>query len=124
MDRKQIQHFIGISEWDDQHFQKELARQIATQLGEQDGVLVFDPSAFPKSGKQSVGVARQWCGRLGEVDNCQVGVFLGYVSGRGHTLVDGDLYLPEEWTKNKTRMKKAGIPNHKQKYRGSSPDVP
>lgn len=117
MDRKQIQHFIGISEWDDQHFRKELARQIATQLGEQDGVLVFDPSAFPKSGKQSVGVARQWCGRLGKVDNCQVGVFLGYVSGRGHALVDGDLYLPEEWTKNKTRMKKAGIPNHKQKYR-------
>jgi SRSO17 transposase len=117
MDRKQIQHFIGQSEWDDQPFRKELARQIAAQLGERDGVLVFDPSAFPKSGRHSVGVARQWCGRLGKVDNCQVGVFLGYVSGRGHALVDGDLYLPEEWTKDKTRMTKAGVPKHKQSYR-------
>ena len=117
MDRRPIQHFIGISEWEDQPCRKELARQIAEQLGEHDGVLVFDPSAFPKSGKQSVGVARQWCGRLGKVDNCQVGVFLGYVSGRGHALVDGDLYLPEEWTKDKSRMKKAGIPKHRQKYR-------
>jgi SRSO17 transposase len=117
MDRKQIQHFIGQSEWEDRPFRKELARQIAEQLGDDDGVLVFDPSAFPKSGKQSVGVARQWCGRLGKVDNCQVGVFLGYVSGRGHALVDGDLYLPEAWTKDKPRMKKAGVPKHKQKYR-------
>lgn len=117
MDRRPIQHFIGISEWDDQPFRKELARQIAEQLGEHDGILVFDPSAFPKSGKQSVGVARQWCGRLGKVDNCQVGVFLGYVSGRGHALVDGDLYLPEEWTKDKSRLQKAGVPKHKQKYR-------
>ena len=58
MDRRPIQHFIGISEWEDQPFRKELARQIAEQLGEHNGVLVFDPSAFPKSGKQSVGVAR------------------------------------------------------------------
>jgi len=117
MPRKQIQHFIGESEWDDEPFRKELAHQIAAQLSEVDGVLVFDPSAFPKSGKQSVGVARQWCGRLGKVDNCQVGVYLGYVSGRGHALVDGDLYLPQEWTKDKARMTKAGIPKHKQKYR-------
>lgn len=117
MNRKQIQHFIGESDWDDIPFRKELARQIATQLGEDDGVLVFDPSAFPKSGKQSVGVARQWCGRLGKVDNCQVGVYLAYVSGKGHAIVDGDLYLPKEWTNDKARMKKAGIPKHKQKYR-------
>ena len=51
-------------------------------------MLVFDPSAFPKSGRESVGVARQWGGRLGKVDNCQVAISLGYVSRKGHTLVD------------------------------------
>jgi len=58
-------------------------------------VLVFDPSGFPKSGRESVGVARQWCGRLGKVDNCQVALSLGYVSRKGHTLVDTRLYLPK-----------------------------
>ena len=117
MDRKPIQYFIGESKWDDSAVRKELARQIATQLGKDDGVLVFDPSAFPKSGKESAGVARQWCGRLGKVDNCQVGVFMGYVSGEGHALVDGDLYLPKAWTDDKARMKKSGIPKDKQRYR-------
>jgi len=105
LNRKQIQHFIGESEWDDSPFQKALARQIATELGEENGVLAFDPSTFPKSGKQSVGVSRQWCGRLGKIDNCQVGVYLSYVSSKGHAVVDGDLYLPEEGTKDKARMK-------------------
>jgi len=56
-------------------------------------VLVFDPSAFKKQGKDSVGVARQWCGRLGKIDNCQVGVYLGYVSRKEYALVDVRLYL-------------------------------
>jgi SRSO17 transposase len=64
---------------------QELMRQVAAQLGHAAGVLVFDPSGFPQSGTESVGVARQWCGRLGKVDNCQVAVYLGYVSGEGHT---------------------------------------
>jgi SRSO17 transposase len=88
----------------------ELARQIGAELGEPDGVLVFDPSGFPKSGRESVGVSRQWCGRLGKVDNCQVAIFLGYVSSREHALVDTRLYLPQEWTKDKRRMAKAGVP--------------
>ena len=88
----------------------ELARQIGRELGTPDGVLVFDPSGFPKSGRESVGVARQWCGRLGKTDNCQVAVFLGYVSRHEHALVDMRLYLPEEWTKDAARMKKAGVP--------------
>ena len=94
-----------------------MARQVGEQLGEPDAVLVFDPSAFAKSGKHSFGVARQWCGRLGKVDNCQLGVYLAYVSSLGHTLVDCDLYLPEEWTKDKPRMKKAGVPKTLQKHR-------
>lgn len=117
LDRKAIQHFIGESSWDDRPLREELARQVGSQLGESDGVLVFDPSAFPKSGKQSVGVARQWCGRLGKIDNCQVGVSLGYVSSKGHTLVDTELYLPKEWTDDKQQMKRAGVPKDRQRSR-------
>jgi len=79
-------------------------------LGEADGVLVFDPSAFPKKGTESVGVQRQWCGRLGKLDNCQVGIYLGYVSCHEHTLVDFRLDLPKEWARRKRRRQKAGIP--------------
>jgi SRSO17 transposase len=116
-DRKTIQHFIGESQWDDQALRDELASQVGDQLGETTGVIVFDPSAFPKSGKQSVGVGRQWCGRLGKIDNCQVGVYMAYVSSKGHALVDTQLYLPKEWTEDKKRMKRAGIPKDRQLYR-------
>lgn len=94
-----------------------MANRIAQQLGTDDGILIFDPSAFPKTGKESVGVTRQWCGRLRKIDNCQVGVFVAYASSKGHALVDGDLYLPKEWIKDKTRLNKAGVPKHKQKNR-------
>lgn len=117
LDRKVIQHFLGESRWDDAPLRKELAHQIGSQLGDADGVLVFDPSAFAKSGKQSVGVARQWCGRLGKIDNCQVGVFMAYVSSKGHALVDTELYLPKEWTSDKKRMKQAGVPKASQRQR-------
>jgi SRSO17 transposase len=79
-------------------------------LGEANGVLVFDPSAHPKKGTESVGVQRQWCGRLGKVENCQVGVYLGYVSSQEHALVDVRLYLSQSWAKDKKRRKKAGVP--------------
>lgn len=117
LDRKTMQYFIGQSHWDDAPLREELVIQVAQQLGEPNGVLILDPSAFPKSGTESVGVARQWCGRLGKVDNCQVGLYLGYASSKGHALVDGELYLPKEWTSNKKRMKKAGIPKDKQRYK-------
>lgn len=117
MDRKSIQHFIGESAWNDRPLRDELSRQVGSQLGEADGVIAFDPSAFKKSGKGSVGVARQWCGRLGKVDNCQVGVFLSYVSSKGHAIVDTDLYLPHEWTQDKARMKEAGVPTDHMRYR-------
>src|SRR6266487_222253 len=66
-DRLPLQRFIGWAEWDDAPLRQELTRQVAAQLGQAEGVLVFDPSAFAKSGAESVGVARQWCGRLGKV---------------------------------------------------------
>lgn len=109
-DRMPLQWFVGVSDWDHEPLRDELVRQVADQLGDKDGVLVFDPSGFPKSGKQSVGVARQWCGRLGKVDNCQVAVYMGYVSRHEHALVDTRLYLPKEWTADKKRCQKAGVP--------------
>jgi SRSO17 transposase len=109
-DRRALQHFIGIAEWDHQPLFMELAEQVGQEIGEQDGVIVFDPSAFPKQGKQSVGVARQWCGRLGKLDNCQVAVYMGYVTRVDHVLVNTRLYLPEEWTRDRKRMKAAGVP--------------
>ncbi len=109
-DRQSLQHFIGQAVWDDAPLRGALARYVGRELGEADGVLVFDPSSFPKKGCASVGVARQWCGRLGKVDNCQVGIYLAYVARREHALVDMRLYLPEEWAKDKKRRKKAGVP--------------
>ena len=109
-DRQAMQKFMGHSPWDHRPPIEELAQQVGMELGESDGVLVFDPSAFKKQGKDSVGVARQWCGRLGKVDNCQVGVYLGYVSRKEHALVDVRLYLNQEWAKDKKRRKKCGVP--------------
>jgi len=109
-DRLPLQRFIGWAEWDDALLRQELTRQVAEQLGHADGVLVFDPSAFAKSGAESVGVARQWCGRLGQVDTCQVALSLGYVSATEHRLVDMRRYLPKEWTNDKARLDKAGVP--------------
>jgi SRSO17 transposase len=116
-DRLPLQRFIGWAEWDEAPLRQELTRQVAEQLGQADGVLVFDPSAFAKSGPESVGVARQWCGRLGKVDTCQVAVYLGSVSGAGHTLVDMRLYLPKAWTQDPARLDKAGVPHDRRGYR-------
>jgi SRSO17 transposase len=109
-ERQGLQKFIGQTEWDHQPLLTELVRQVGAELGQDDGVLVFDPSAFPKQGKESVGVQRQWCGRLGKIDNCQVGIYLGYVSRCEHALVDVRLYLPKQWAKRKRRRQKAGVP--------------
>jgi SRSO17 transposase len=109
-DRQGLQKFIGQAEWDHRPLLTELARQVGAELGEAGGVLVFDPSAFPKKGTESVGVQRQWCGRLGKLDNCQVGVYLGYASRREHALVDFRLYLPKEWATDRRRRRKAGVP--------------
>jgi hypothetical protein len=83
-----------------------LARQVGDALGCPDGVLVFDPSAFPKKGTESVGVQRQWRRRLGKVDNCQVGVYLAYVGRAEHALVDARLYLPKGWAPGDDEMGK------------------
>jgi SRSO17 transposase len=109
-ERQGLQKFIGQADWDHRPLLTELARQVGAELGQPDAVLVFDPSAFPKKGTQSVGVARQWCGRLGQVDNCQLAVYLGYASRDEHALVDLRLYLPKEWASDRKRRRKAGVP--------------
>jgi SRSO17 transposase len=111
-ERMPLQWFVGKSHWDHEPLRDELVRQVGEQLGEEDGVIVFDPSGFAKSGKESVGVKRQWCGRLGKTDNCQVAIYMGYVSSKEHALVDTRLYLPKEWAKDKTRREKAGVPKN------------
>ena len=109
-ERQGLQKFIGQAPWDHGPLLSVLTRQVAAELGEPDGVLVFDPSAFAKKGAESVGVQRQWCGRLGKKENCQLGVYLGYVSRIEHALVDFRLYLPKEWACDRKRRQKAGVP--------------
>ena len=82
--RKPIQFFVGSGKWDDESVMRELRTHVREELAEPDGVVVIDPSAFPKKGTESCGVARQWCGRLGKVENCQVGVFLAYAATAGY----------------------------------------
>src|SRR3984885_9548716 len=109
-ERDPLQKFIGQSPWNHRPLLTELTCSVARELGSADAVLVFDPSAFPKKGTASVGVQRQWCGRLGKLENCQVGVYLGYVGPEDHALVDVRLYLPREWTNDRARCKRAGVP--------------
>jgi SRSO17 transposase len=109
-DRHGLQHFVGSSTWDHRPLIAELAGQVGREIGTPDGVIVFDPSGFAKKGDASVGVQRQWLGRLGKVDNGQVGVYMAYASTREHALVDVRLYLPKAWAKDRARRKRCGIP--------------
>ena len=92
-----LQRFISDVHWDEEQMRWNYHQLGAEELGEPDGVLMFDETGFVKKGKDSVGVARQYCGTLGKVENCQVGVFAGYVSRQGYALVDKRLFLPEAW---------------------------
>jgi SRSO17 transposase len=94
---RKLQEFLSDSPWDDEGCIGELQRFVGEALGAPGGVLVLDDTGFPKKGIHSAGVARQYSGTLGRVDNCQVGVFLGYASPHGHTLVDRRLYLAQSW---------------------------
>jgi SRSO17 transposase len=110
VERQVIQDFIGTAPWDHRPLVTVLVGQVAARLGEPDGIIAFDPSSFPKRGTQSVGVKRQWCGHRGKVDNCQVGVFMGYVSRHDHALLDFRLYLPREWARDEQRRQQCHVP--------------
>jgi SRSO17 transposase len=110
VERQLMQDFIGIAPWDHRPLVTVLVGQVAERLGEPDGIIAFDPSSFPKRGTHSVGVKRQWCGHRGKVDNCQVGVFMGYVSRHDHALLDFRLSLPREWTRDEQRRHACHVP--------------
>ena len=108
--RKTIQTFVGAGAWDDEAVMTELRQHVRAELAEPDGVVVIDPSGFPKKGTESCGVARQWCGRLGKVDNCQVGVFLAYAAQAGYAPLDRRLYRPEDWADDPIRRERCHVP--------------
>jgi SRSO17 transposase len=110
VERQLIQDFIGIDPWDHRPLVTVLVGQVTDRLGEPDGIIAFDPSSFPKRGTHSVGVKRQWCSHRGKVDNCQVGVFMGYVSRHDHALLDFRLSLPKEWARNRRRRQECHVP--------------
>ena len=111
VERQVLQDFIGTAPWDHRPLVTVLVGEVAERLGEPDGIIAFDPSSFPKRGTHSVGVKRQWCGHRGKVDNCQVGVFMGYVSHVDHTLLDFRLSLPEEWARDERRRQACHVPS-------------
>jgi len=108
-----MQHCMSEGAWQDEPILKRHWQEVDQEIGDEEGVLITDCSGFPKQGKGSVGVKRQWCGQLGKVDNCQVGVFLAYASQQGYTLLERRLYLPEEWVTAEAyaeRRTKCGVP--------------
>ncbi len=107
-----LQQFLGEGGWDDAAILAAHQRLVDATLGEDDGVLIIDGHETPKQGAHSVGVARQWCGHTGKKDNCQAGVYLGYASRRGYTLLDRRLYLPAAWFTDeyRERWRACGIP--------------
>ena len=110
VERQVIQDFIGTAPWDHRPLVTVLVGEVVERLGEPDGIIAFDPSSFPKRGTHSVGVKRQWCGHRGKVDNCQVGVFMGYVSRHDHALLDFRLSLPEDWARDAQRRQACHVP--------------
>jgi SRSO17 transposase len=107
---RMTQVFLGQSAWRDEPLRQELAVWVNQEIGSEQGTLIVDESGFPKCGDKSVGVARQYCGATGKIDNCQMGVFLAYAGTAGHTLLDERLYLPEEWINDAERREEAGVP--------------
>lgn len=105
-----IQRVLDRYAWDADAVRDDLRRWVVAELGHPEGILVVDETSFPKQGKHSVGVARQYCGTLGKVANCQVGVFLGYASPKGHALIDRALFVPAAWFAEPARGRKVGIP--------------
>ncbi len=108
-----MQQFLSDGAWDDGAILQRHWQEVDQDLGDDDGVLTLDGSDFPKQGQASVGVKRQYCGELGKRANCQAGVFLGYASRHGYTLLDRRLYLPREWVEDASyaaRRAACGVP--------------
>lgn len=121
VDQQDLQYLVSQAAWDHQAVQDQLTRDADRLLGgHADSMLLLDESGFGKKGKMSAGVSRQWNGRLGKVDNCQVGVFGALCRGTASTLIQGRLYLPECWTDDLERCTKAHIPVEHQSFMSKS----
>ena len=105
-----MQRLLNQAGWDVDAVRDELRSYVVEHLGDPQAVLVVDETGFCKKGAKSVGVARQYTGTAGRIENCQVGVFLAYASPAGHALVDRELYLPRCWTDDPARLAEAGSP--------------
>jgi SRSO17 transposase len=106
-----MQHFITHSPWNERIVIDRIQKRVSKLIGDPvEGSLHIDETGFPKQGCHSVGVQRQYCGRLGKVENCQVGVVLGYSHKNQRMLIDGKLYLPEKWAKNKELRSECKVP--------------
>jgi SRSO17 transposase len=97
--------------WDRDAVRDEVRGYVVERIGDPDGVLIADETGFAKKGRSSAGVQRQYSGTLGRTDNCQIGVFLAYATGRGRALIDRELYLPVSWTNDRDRCRKAQVPD-------------
>jgi SRSO17 transposase len=118
---QQFQHFISNSPWRHEPVVEQIARDADRLLGgKPTSALIFDESSFVKQGDCSVGVARQWCGRLGKVENCQVAVFAVLTNGARYTPVDMRLYLPQRWIDDPARCNLAEIPTEARRMRSKS----
>lgn len=105
-----LQHLLRRALGEPEAVRDELRRYVLQHLGDAEAVLVLDDTGFLKKGRHSAGVARPYRGTAGKVENCQIGVFLGDASRLGHTLLDRELYVPQEWTNDRERCRQAGIP--------------
>ena len=105
-----IQHLLGRANWDADALRDDLRDYVIEHLAEEESVLIVDETGFIKKGDKSVGVKRQYTGTVGKRENCQVGVFLAYASERGQAFIDRELYLPQEWAKDRERRERAGVP--------------
>jgi SRSO17 transposase len=112
-----LQQFVSQSTWDEQKVLTRYHAVMAEHFGSPEGVFVFDDTSFPKRGRHSVGVSRQYCGALGKRANCQVAVTLHYSSPRGHFPLAVRLHLPESWTDDNKRMDAAGVPEKVRVFR-------
>jgi SRSO17 transposase len=107
-----MQRFVSDAEWDDEKIMAKFRSFVNDDLGRPDAALIFDETSFVKKGQESIGVAKQYCGTIGKVENCQVGVFAAYVSENGYSMVDKRIFLPEKWFTDdyRARRKKCKLP--------------
>jgi len=105
-----VQRLLNAAEWDVDAVRDDLREYVVEHLGDPGGVLIVDETGFVKKGTKSVGVQRQYSGTAGRRENCQIGVFLNYASGKGRTFLDRELYLPQGWADDAERRHEAGVP--------------